>query len=203
MSCLSENTLRAYHDGELDARERSTIEQHVANCAQCEARYAQIAASASRVRQQMISLGGGAAESSIDPLAALSQFKAQHQDVMEDNTVEDKMAAPQVAEGQHESFLARMFGRRWRLAWVSAVAATIIFGSLAFPAGRSFAQRLLATLRIEKVQPVRLDFSALDGNRPLQEMFAKCSRDKVVVTAKEKSQPADSASSASSSLASR
>jgi len=47
------------------------------------------------------------------------------------------------------------------------------------------AQRFLATLRVEKVQPVRLDLSTLDGNRPLQEMLGKMISDKIVVTADE------------------
>ena len=77
------------------------------------------------------------------------------------------------------------------------MAATILLCSLAFPFGRGLAQRFLGTLRVEKVQPVRLDFSALDGNRPLQEMLRQMISDKVVVTAEEKPQPASTAANAS------
>jgi hypothetical protein len=101
-----------------------------------------------------------------------------------------------VIEMTNKSAAGNVFGRRWRLAWITAVAASIILCSLAFPSGRSLAQRFLATLRIEKVQPVRLDFSSLDGNKPLQEMFRQMISDKVVVTADEKSQAAGTAQDA-------
>jgi hypothetical protein len=81
--------------------------------------------------------------------------------------------------------------------WVGAVAATILLCTLAFPSARGLAQRFLGTLRVEKVQPVRLDFSALEGNRPLQEMLRQMISDKVVVTADEKLQQASTAADAS------
>ena len=87
--------------------------------------------------------------------------------------------------------------KQWRPLWIGAVAATILLCSLAFPFGRGLAQRFLGTLRVEKVQPVRLDFSALDGNRPLQEMLRQMISDKVVVTAEEKPQQASTAADAS------
>jgi hypothetical protein len=95
-----------------------------------------------------------------------------------------------VIEMTNESAAGKIFVRRWRLAWITAVAASIMLCSLLFPSGRSLAQRFLATLRIERVQPVRLDFSSLDGNKPLQEMFRQMISDKVVVTADEQSQTA-------------
>ena len=91
----------------------------------------------------------------------------------------------------------RGVSRRWRPAWVTAIAAAIILCALAFPSGRSLAQRFLATLRIEKVQPVALDFSTFDGNRPLGELLSKMLSDKVVVTSDEKVQHVDSAKDAS------
>jgi len=92
---------------------------------------------------------------------------------------------------------ARGWGKQWRPLWIGAVAATILLCSLAFPFGRGLAQRFLGTLRVEKVQPVRLDFSALEGNRTLQEMLRQMISDKVVVTADEKPQPASTAADAS------
>lgn len=180
MNCMSENQLRAYHDGEVHAAERPELEAHLASCALCEKRYHEIAAAAERVQGQLLSLDAPDAQSSVDPQVALARFKATHETGVE-----------------RDSFFSRLFARRWRPAWVTAVAATIILCSLAFPSGRSLAQRFLATLRVEKVQPVRLDFSALDGNRPLQEMLRQMVSDKVVVTADEKPQPAETATDAS------
>lgn len=180
MNCVSENILRAYQDGELDAVGRTEAEKHLASCASCVKRLQEMAATFAVVSGRLAALDAGAAEPSVDANAALARFKAQH---------DAAVARP--------AGVTRMFDRRWRPAWVTAVAATIIFAALAFPTGRSLAQRFLATLRIEKVQPITVDFSALDGNRPLGEMFSKMLSDKVVVTADEKMQHADSAKAAS------
>jgi hypothetical protein len=188
MSCLSENILRAYHDGEVDAVERPEIEAHLASCAQCGERLREVAATSERVQGQLLALDPSAAEASVDPRVALARFKALH-DVDRGAYSDDGT--------QGESFFARAFGRRWRLVWVTAAAALVIMCGLAFPSGRSLAERFLGTLRIEKVQPVRLDFSALDGNRPLQEMLRQMLSENVVVTKDEKSDDASTAADAS------
>jgi hypothetical protein len=180
MNCVSENNLRAYQDGELDETGRAEVETHLGSCASCAKRFQEVAATSAAVSGRLAALEAGAAEPGVDAAVALARFKAQ-QDVA--------VTRPAGA--------TRMFDRRWRPAWVTAVAATIIFAALAFPSGRSLAQRFLATLRIEKVQPITVDFSALDGNRPLGEMFSKMLSDKVVVTADEKMQHVDSAKAAS------
>jgi hypothetical protein len=189
MNCVSENNLRAYHDAELSAVQDAEIEAHLSGCAECAKRLGEIAATAARVEKQMISLGAASVEMKIDAQAALSRFKAQ-----QGARVETMPSKPDFVA--HETNL-RARGRRWRPLWIGAVAATILLCSLAFPFGRGLAQRLLGTLRVEKVQPVRLDFSALEGNRPLQEMLRQMISDKVVVTADEKPQPASSAADAS------
>jgi Putative zinc-finger len=180
MNCVSENILRAYQDGELDAAGRAEVEKHVATCDACEKRLREMAATSAMVSGRLSALDAGPADGSVDAAVALARFKARH-----DSGVERPAA------------VTRMFDRRWRPAWVTAVAATIIFAALTFPSGRSLAQRFLATLRIEKVQPITVDFSALDGNRPLGEMLSKMLSDKVVVTADEKLQHVDSAKAAS------
>jgi hypothetical protein len=70
--------------------------------------------------------------------------------------------------------------------------------SLMFPATRGFAQRLLATLRVERVQTINLDFSAMNtgvSSQPL-EMLAKMLSDNAVVTTNEKETRADSQAAA-------
>jgi hypothetical protein len=116
----------------------------------------------------------------VDPQIALSLFKTRHG-----------------AGKERVHFVARLFAMRWRPVWVTAVATAFVLCSLAFPSGRSLAQRFLATLRIERVQPVRLDLSSLDGNRPLQQMLSQMVSDKVVVTVDEKPQHSGSAADAS------
>jgi hypothetical protein len=180
MNCVLENILRAYHDGEVEAVAVPEIEAHLASCATCVKRLEEIAATSAGVHSRIASLDAGAAETSIDPQVALSRFKARHD-----------------APAGSESFPSRVLARRWRPAWVIGMAAAIILCALLFPSGRSLAQRFLATLRIEKVQPVSLDFSALDGNQPVGQMLGKMLSDKMVVTADEKSQQAKSGKDAS------
>jgi hypothetical protein len=71
-----------------------------------------------------------------------------------------------------------------------------------FPATRSFAQRLLATLRVERVQTVNIDFGPVQpgvSHQPL-EAFAKLLSDNAVVTTNEKSSSADSREAATQAV---
>ena len=49
MNCVSENILRAYQDGELDAAGRLEVEAHVANCGLCAQRLQEMAATSAVV----------------------------------------------------------------------------------------------------------------------------------------------------------
>jgi hypothetical protein len=191
MNCVSENSLRAYQDGELRGAEGEEIETHLSICAECGKRLSVIAATSERVQAQIAFLGPATSETNVDVHAALSRFKAQQSAGI--------ATVPSTPELVVDETTARPRGgvKQWRPLWIGAVAATILLCSLAFPFGRGLAQRLLGTLRVEKVQPVRLDFSALDGNRPLEEMLRQMISDKVVVTAEEKPQPASTAANAS------
>jgi Putative zinc-finger len=191
MNCVSENSLRAYQDGELSDVERAEIESHLSSCSACAKRLLEIGATSECVQSNIASLGPATSETNIDVHAALSRFKAKHGAEI----VSMPSTSAVIARGTNAP--ARSFAKRWRPLWIGAVAATILLCSLAFPFGRGLAQRFLGTLRVEKVQPVRLDFSALDGNRPLQEMLRQMISDKVVVTADEKPQPATTAADAS------
>jgi len=194
MNCVSENSLRAYHDAELSAVQDAEIEAHLATCATCANRLSEIASTSERVQRQIESLGPVASETNVDVHAALSRFIARHTVA----TASAPLAAKLNIDSSNQTNPgAPSWGKRWRPLWIGAVAATILLCSLAFPFGRGLAQRFLGTLRVEKVQPVRLDFSALDGNRPLQEMLRQMISDKVVVTADEKPQPASTAADAS------
>jgi hypothetical protein len=171
MKCLSEGVLRAYLDQELHVSERAEIEAHLQNCGACRERSHAISTLAGRVDAQLLSLDVLPDAAAENPELALAGFKARH-DVRE----------------EHASFIARVFAKRWRPAWVTAMAAAVVLASLAFPPARGLAQRLLATLRVEQVQTVSLDLSSLGGNRSLQQMLGKMISDKVVVTTDEKPQ---------------
>jgi hypothetical protein len=168
MNCPNENSLRAFYDGELDAANRSQIEQHLASCPECRARLHATEIAANRVRAQIAALDEPSAAPDLDAHRALSRFKAEHEG-----------AADRV------SFLDRLFAQPWRPAWVAGFAVVLLALGLAFPSGRSLAQRLLGTLRVERVQPIRMDFSALDSNRTLQQMLGQMISEKMVVAVNE------------------
>jgi len=194
MNCFPENSLRAYHDAELSAAQDAEIEAHLGACRLCSDRLRELTRCSERVQGHLEALGSAASATNIDAHGALSRFKAQH-----GGTRESVPLVTQLNANRPNKTNVRTPGwaKGWRPVWVGAVAATILLCSLAFPFGRGLAQRFLGTLRVEKVQPVRLDFSALDGNRPLQEMLRQMISDKVVVTADEKPQQASTAADAS------
>ena len=181
MNCPTDDTLRAYLDAELSPNDLSEVRQHLQNCPACEARLQALSATAQRVGSQLASLDASPSASQANPQIALARFKA-------------KLAESQ----QPVPFFSRIFAPRWRFAWAGSFAAVVLLLSLLFPATRGFAQRLLATLRVERVQTVTVDFAAGDNhaaNQPL-EMLAKLLSDNAVVTTNEKEFTVDSQTAA-------
>jgi Putative zinc-finger len=175
INCISDETLRAYFDGELETADLVNIEAHLKDCPTCRARGAEISAAASHVAESLLALDGTPRAITEDnPQIALARFRA--------NLPPEQPA--------RQPFYVRIFPRRARLAWAAGLAAAILLGSLAFPSARSFAQMLLATLRIQKVQTVALDFSSFNHGRTseLQDALNKVLFDNVKVTVDEKSQ---------------
>ena len=173
MNCLSESTLRAYLDGELAGASRAEAEIHLSACARCREQLEKVSEMTGRVQRRLNSLDTSVSLPAIDPYAALAHFQAQHGD--------DEERTP---------ILVRLLAPRWRPVWAVGALGAILLVSLAFPLGRGLAQRILATLRVERVQPLRFDTSWFAQNRPLQRMLSQLISDKVVVTTNEKSQQA-------------
>jgi Putative zinc-finger len=181
MNCPTDDVLRAYLDAELDPQEISDLKHHLQNCPTCEARLQALSASALRVASKLATLDPPSSAPELNPQMALARFKA--------NLPAAEEPVP---------FFTGIFSRRWRFAWAASLAAAVLAISLMFPATRGFAQRLLATLRVERVQTVTLDFSAMNtgtSSQPL-EMLAKMLSDNAVVTTNEKEIKADSQAAA-------
>lgn len=186
MNCPMDNTLRAYLDAELSPNDLSEVRQHLQMCPACEARLQALSATAQRVGSQLASLDAPPSASEANPQIALARFQAK------------------LAESEQPiAFFARIFASRWRFAWAGSLAAAVLVLSLLFPATRSFAQRLLATLRVERVQTVTLDFAAGGDNhlpnQPL-ETLAKLLSDNTVVTTDEKEFTVDSQTAATQAV---
>lgn len=182
MNCPTENTLRAYLDMELTPAELSEVREHLDSCPACQARRETLSTTAQHVAAQLASLDTPPSPAEANPQLALARFKAN-------------LPAPE----ERLPLFARLFSSRSRLAWAASLAAAVIVISLLFPSARSFAQRLLATLRVERVQTVSLDFETLNNSPSRQplEALAKLLSENAVVTANEKPSPADSRDAAS------
>lgn len=182
MNCPNESTLRAYLDAELNPAEVSELKVHLQMCPVCEARLRALAVTAERVTSQIASLSAPPSTLESNAHIALARLRPQ-------------LNAP----AERVPLLARIFARRWRFVWAASVAIAVLAISLMFPAARSFAQRLLATLRVERVQPVSLDLQGLDNgsNHESLEALAKLLSSNAVVTTNEKEMHADSQDAAS------
>ena len=173
MNCPTDTVLRAYFDAELNPLEIADLQQHLQSCSACQARFHNLSTSAARVASQLASLDAPPSTLEANPQIALARFKAN---------------LPEATEHEELPFFARLFSNRSRFAWAASVAAAVLVISLMLPATRSFAQRLLATLRIERVQTVTLDLGPLDNgssHQPL-EALSKLLSDNAVVTTNEK-----------------
>ena len=182
MNCPADNTLRAYLDHECEPLDPAELQAHLASCPACRERAGALSSTALRVGAHLASLDVPPSLSESNPQIALARFKAN-------------LAALE----SHPSFFARIFSPRWRFVWTASLAAFLIGLSLLFPAARSFAQRLLATLRVEKVQTVNLDFSSLDtpNTRRLHDALQQILSEKAVVAVNEPGtdQPSQAAAS--------
>jgi anti-sigma factor RsiW len=168
MACLNDGMLRAQIDGELSENQQLELKEHFASCADCRQRAEAIAQSAERVARSLTALAPVASESSADARAAIAGFRTRRAAV--------QSAAPSVAR--------ILFGRP---AWMMLAAASLIIGVLAFTPARSWAQRLVAMLRVQKITAVPLDFEALDNpsdRARLGKSIAQLLSEEVVVTVK-------------------
>jgi hypothetical protein len=182
MNCPTDSTLRAYLDAELDPLEIAELKNHLQSCSACQARSQVLSATALRVGSQLASLDAPPSAAEANSQIAFARFKAN-------------LPAPE----ERLPFFARLFSRRSRFAWAASLAAVVLLISLMFPATRSFAQRLLATLRVERVQTVSLDFGPLNNGASRQPLdaLAKMLSENAVVTTNEKEFSADSRDAAS------
>jgi hypothetical protein len=177
MNCPTDSTLRGYLDAELNPPEISELKNHLESCAACQELSQALSATSLRVASQLASLDASPSITEANPQIALARFKAN-------------LAVPE----ERLPFFLRLFAGRSRFASAASLTAAVLLLSLLFPATRSFAQRLLATLRVERVQTVNLDFGPLANGASRQPLdaLAKLMSENAVITTNEKESAADS-----------
>ncbi|HEY6291096.1 MAG TPA: zf-HC2 domain-containing protein [Terriglobia bacterium] len=170
MSCIDQGRLRARLDGEIRGRELEEVERHLARCPDCRGELAKMDADAGRVRGALQPLAPSPDEIDLDPGLALARFQAQD--------------APADHLGIHGGLMGRIFGRRWAPAWGAAVAAGLVIAAISFAPVRSRAERLLAMLRVEKVEVVSIDpvMPNLETQDRAAKMLGQLISDNVVMT---------------------
>ena len=185
MSCITDGLLRARLDGELSERERQEMETHLGACAECRRRADGMAQQAERVRGILARLDPAAGGPLSDARTALARFRAERL------TAEAPERAPSVLGG--------LFARRLRPVWGALAALVAIAAFVSFAPARSWAQKVLAMLRVQRVTVVALDPSSFSNtaNNPGQ-MIGKVLSDNLVVTMNPgKPQPVPDAATAS------
>jgi len=185
MSCIDKGILRAKLDGELYGRELDQLESHLASCATCRHELDEMSVIAGRVQQALDPLAPSAGEAEIDPASSLVRFRAQK-----------AASAPSQAS---MGFFERIRGRRWAPALGGALAVGMVAVAVSFAPVRSWGQRLLAMLRVEKIEVVSIDPVLPDTGTQERagKMLGQLISDNVVVTMQGKAQRVASADEAS------
>jgi hypothetical protein len=170
MSCPSDGTLRALVDGEpmADLLQQQEWKEHLAGCPDCQKRSAAIAHQAARAQAMLTVLAPVPNEIPPDARTALARFQARRQ-----------LAAASLTQ--------KLFASPLFPAWVALGAVLLLGLTFAMAPARSWAQQILAMLRVQEIAVVPFDAQAFDdpANRDrLRKTFAQLMSDKLVVTMK-------------------
>jgi hypothetical protein len=147
MNCMDmENgILRARLDDELAGVELARINEHLATCADCRARFEKLGGEASRTADLLTTLATAANDAGLSPAVAYARFRSQFT----------------AADQQPTRWVTRFFAPRWRPAWGLATAVAVVAMVAGVNPVRIWAQRVLAMLRVQKIAVVAIDPSTL------------------------------------------
>ena len=169
MTCIHDGNLRQHLDGELAGGELAEITSHLASCADCRACFEKLSTARAQTEKALATLAAAVDNARINPATAYAQFANQF-----------------VAVGEEKNWIPRLFARRWRSAWGLAVVVLIVAILASMNPVLSWAQRVLAMLRVQKIQvvtidPITLMSSSEPDSRPYK-LFNQFIADNVVVT---------------------
>ncbi|HEV2124295.1 MAG TPA: hypothetical protein VGW38_16180 [Chloroflexota bacterium] len=160
--CLAgydEGMLKALLDGELSAAWQETIREHATGCGACNERLSRLRLDGALVQGRLQLLGGAPAGGA----AYVGDFPA----LPPRPPVAAVLARAKKQEDVRERIATA--ARRWLrptasrpVPWAAgAAAAAMLVGVCSTPVGQSFAQGVFQSLRVQRVQPVAIDVSAL------------------------------------------
>lgn len=132
---VDEGTLRALVDGELSKPEETRVRDHLKTCDRCRGTVEELTARAESVRDRMAFLDSSEKATSVQIVRQRLQERIDQKET---------------------SMLGRLFQRKYRLAWTTALVAIVLGISMLFPQVQVLAGRLLALFRVEQIQPVEV-----------------------------------------------
>ena len=182
MNCPDDGILQAHVDGELSAAELEELKQHLASCSKCCSRLERMQARTERVQGALAGLAPAAPEVS-DASRAFLRFRAGL-----DNDLEAQRA-----------WLGKLFAPRLRPAWGALALVCAVAVLLSVAPARTFAEKILAMLRVKKITVVSVYPSSTEtrADQRTAKLLSQLISDNVVVTENAgKPQPEPSATAA-------
>ena len=167
MNCPSDGILQARLDGELTPAELQELSQHLASCSHCRSRMEAMQSRTERVQGALASLNPGSNEDT-DAARAYFRFRAKM-----DADLEPK-----------STWMGRLFAPRLRPGWGAVVLICGVAVLLSVAPARTFAEKILAMLRVKKITAVSV-YPANSETRSDQRtarLLSQLISDNVVVT---------------------
>jgi hypothetical protein len=168
MTCIHDGNLRLYLDGEVAGAELAEVTEHLASCADCRARLEKVRVARAQTEAVLATLDP-ADDFSINSAMAYVQFTSQF-----------------AADREQKRWVNRLLAPSWRPVWGLAAVGLIVTVLVSINPVRVWAQRVLAMLRVQKIQVVTIDPTTLmsssePDSRPYK-LFNQFVADNVVVT---------------------
>ncbi len=164
MKCLTDQALRALIDQEATKFEAEDAAQHLKQCPNCHARMECMSCESNEAGKVLASL---APQKIIEPPQAFERFQAR--------------LASEADVSARRGFLRGFFSVHPLPAWGALTTTALIVVLVTFAPARSWTQRVLSMLRVEKVAVVPLDLR-FDSNSDTQALIRKVISDEVTVT---------------------
>ncbi len=158
MNCFEDGVLRSRLDGELTSAESEKVQQHLETCERCRARSEAISREARRVEYLLRAPAGTAA---VDPALAYNRHR-------------ERFASQTDARRPSSRFRVR----GW---WGGLAAASLLVLLFSFAPARTWGQKILEMLRVQKVAVVPVSINPV-GVGGQQQMIGRFFSDNVVVT---------------------
>ena len=164
MNCLNDQTLRTLIDEEATEFERRNAARHLKECGDCRARMERMSRENIEAKNALESL---VPQRMTEPAQALDRFQAR--------------LVSEADVPTRRGFLRGFFSIHPLPAWGALTTTALIIVLITFAPARSWTQRVLAMLRVEKVTVVPLDLK-FDTNSDTQALIRKVISDEVTVT---------------------